>query len=173
MSTTVTMKQDPAADWTSRNPVLGQFEIGIESDTGKAKLGDGVTAWNSLSYFNPSGVEASTVKVYRALLTQRGTDAPEATVLENTLGGTVVWTYNNVGIYIATLAGAFTANKTALSCHLYKDFENVTTYPIARFFRADADEVRLHNAEADVSAGTLTYLNALLADTYVEILVYP
>ena len=45
MSTTVTMKQDPAADWTSRNPVLGQFEIGIESDTGKAKIGDGVTAW--------------------------------------------------------------------------------------------------------------------------------
>ncbi len=55
MSTTVTMKQDPAADWTSRNPVLGQFEIGIESDTGKAKIGDGVTAWTGLSYFNPSG----------------------------------------------------------------------------------------------------------------------
>ena len=31
-------------------------------------------------------------KVYRALLSQTGTAAPTATVLENTLGGTVVWT---------------------------------------------------------------------------------
>lgn len=54
----------------------------------------------------------SGVKVYRALLTQSGTDAPVATVLENTLGGTVVWTYSNSGIYTATLAGAFRAGKT-------------------------------------------------------------
>jgi len=51
--------------------------------------------------------------VYTALLTQSGTDAPVATVLQNTLGGTVVWTYNDVGIYYGTLAGAFDENKTA------------------------------------------------------------
>lgn len=50
--------------------------------------------------------------VYTALLTQSGTDAPVATVLENTLGGTVVWTRNDTGIYTGTLAGAFTENKT-------------------------------------------------------------
>ena len=37
--------------------------------------------------------------VYTALISQSGTDAPTATVLENTLGGTVVWTYNDVGNY--------------------------------------------------------------------------
>lgn len=42
-------------------------------------------------------------KVYTALLTQSGTDAPVATVLENTLGTTVAWGYNNAGVYIATL----------------------------------------------------------------------
>jgi len=51
------------------------------------------------------------VKVYRALLTQTGTDAPVATVLENTLGGDVVWTRDTVGIYIGTLTGAFPADK--------------------------------------------------------------
>lgn len=51
-------------------------------------------------------------KVYTALLTQSGTDAPVATVLENTLGGTVVWTYAGVGDYVATLTGAFVSNKT-------------------------------------------------------------
>lgn len=51
-------------------------------------------------------------KVYVALLTQTGVNAPVATVLENTLGGTVVWSYNDVGEYIGTLTGGFTNNKT-------------------------------------------------------------
>lgn len=54
------------------------------------------------------------VKSYVALLTQTGTDAPVATVLENTLGGTVVWSYTSSGRYVATLAGAFTENKTVM-----------------------------------------------------------
>lgn len=53
-------------------------------------------------------------KVYTALLNQTGTDAPVATVLENTLGGTVVWTRFSIGEYRGTLAGAFTENKTIL-----------------------------------------------------------
>jgi hypothetical protein len=52
-------------------------------------------------------------KVYTALISQSGTAAPTVTVLENTLGGTVVWTRSSVGTYIGTLSGAFTANKTA------------------------------------------------------------
>lgn len=51
---------------------------------------------------------------YVALLSQSGTDAPVATVLENTLGGTVVWGYASVGNYTATLSNAFTDNKTAV-----------------------------------------------------------
>lgn len=50
-------------------------------------------------------------KVYTALLTQTGTDAPVATILENTLGN-IVWTRINPGQYMGTLAGAFTTNKT-------------------------------------------------------------
>jgi hypothetical protein len=44
---------------------------------------------------------------YTALLSQTGTDAPVATVLENTLGGAVVWSYDGVGDYYGTLTGAF------------------------------------------------------------------
>jgi len=40
-------------------------------------------------------------KVYTALLTQTGTDAPVATVLENTLGYNITWGYSNVGVYTA------------------------------------------------------------------------
>ena len=51
-------------------------------------------------------------KVYTALLTQTGTNAPTATVLENTLDGTVVLARNNVGSYTAILAGAWIGGKT-------------------------------------------------------------
>lgn len=51
-------------------------------------------------------------KVYTALLTQTGTNAPTATVLENTLGGTVVWTRTSTGTYAGTLSGAFLVNKS-------------------------------------------------------------
>lgn len=50
--------------------------------------------------------------VYTALLSQSGTDAPTVFVLQNTLGGPVVWTRDSPGVYHGTLAGAFTANKT-------------------------------------------------------------
>ena len=43
-------RSDTAANWTAANPTLGQGEIGWETDTGKIKLGDGVTAWVSLGY---------------------------------------------------------------------------------------------------------------------------
>lgn len=66
-------------------------------------------AGNSYVSDVPSG---SGVKVYRALLTQAGGAAPTAVVLENSLGGTVVWTYVNTGEYAGTLVGAFTENKT-------------------------------------------------------------
>lgn len=48
---------------------------------------------------------------YRALISQAGTAIPSATVLRNTLGGTLVFTRTGAGAYVATLAGAFLAGK--------------------------------------------------------------
>jgi hypothetical protein len=39
-----------AAEFTTQNPTLAPNELGIESDTGKAKVGNGSDAWNALSY---------------------------------------------------------------------------------------------------------------------------
>lgn len=47
----ILFRRDTAATWTSENPTLSEGEIGYETDTDKIKLGDGSTAWNSLSYF--------------------------------------------------------------------------------------------------------------------------
>jgi len=44
------LRRDTAANWTSVNPILALGEPGVETDTLKVKVGDGVTAWNSLAY---------------------------------------------------------------------------------------------------------------------------
>lgn len=41
------------SEWTSLNTVLAQGEPGFEKDTGRYKIGNGITAWNSLEYGNP------------------------------------------------------------------------------------------------------------------------
>lgn len=48
--TQIQFRRGTAADWTSANPTLASGEFGYETDTGKAKIGNGSTAWNSLSY---------------------------------------------------------------------------------------------------------------------------
>lgn len=50
INTKIQLRNDLAATWNSRNPVLKKGEIGIEIDTRKMKVGDGTTTWNALSY---------------------------------------------------------------------------------------------------------------------------
>lgn len=45
------LRADTAANWTAANPVLGLHEPARETDTGKLKVGDGVTAWADLPAF--------------------------------------------------------------------------------------------------------------------------
>ncbi len=59
-------------------------------------------------------VETKPYRVYTALLTQNGANPPIATVLENSLGGNPIWTYDGVGMYQLTITGAFTVNKTTV-----------------------------------------------------------
>ena len=51
MSFRIQLRRDTASNWTVNNPILLQGEQGYETNTGKMKIGDGVTPWNSLSYW--------------------------------------------------------------------------------------------------------------------------
>jgi hypothetical protein len=50
MANRIQMRRDTAARWTEVNPILLNGEFGLETDTGKAKLGDGVKTWSELNY---------------------------------------------------------------------------------------------------------------------------
>jgi hypothetical protein len=43
-------KRGTAAQWTANNQVLALGEVGYERDTGKVKVGDGVSTWTALAY---------------------------------------------------------------------------------------------------------------------------
>jgi hypothetical protein len=89
------------------------------ASTGAASFSSSVTATSHVTtggtasqFVKGDGSLSAGYKVYTALVNQVGTNAPVATVLENTLGGTVVWTRSLQGVYFATLNSAFTNNKT-------------------------------------------------------------
>jgi len=50
MADRIQFRRDSADNWNTFNPVLANGEIGIELDTQRFKLGDGVTAWSSLVF---------------------------------------------------------------------------------------------------------------------------
>lgn len=56
-----------------------------------------------------------TYKVYTALMSQVGTSAPTAIVLENTIGS-IVWSRISLGTYRAALAGTFLIDKLFIPC---------------------------------------------------------
>ena len=52
---TIKLRRGTAAQWAATNPTLADGEIGLETDTRKFKVGNGVLAWNSLNYWGGSG----------------------------------------------------------------------------------------------------------------------
>lgn len=48
--TKIQLRRDTAANWSTNNPTPSAGEPCFETDTGKLKIGDGITAYNSLPY---------------------------------------------------------------------------------------------------------------------------
>lgn len=63
MAQQIQLRNDTSSNWTSANPTLAAGEFGLETNTGQFKIGNGSTAWNSLSYggiVGPTGPTGST-----------------------------------------------------------------------------------------------------------------
>lgn len=46
----IQLRRDTVANWTAQNTILASGEPGYETDTGRFKIGDGLTPWTALSY---------------------------------------------------------------------------------------------------------------------------
>lgn len=66
------------------------------------------------------------VKEYTALITQEGTSNPIANILHNTLG-TITWTRDGIGTYIATPEMELPEGKIFITCtQNYPDYQIIT-----------------------------------------------
>ena len=135
---------------------------GVESVTGPGV--DNTDAANPV-------VSARPYKVYTALLSQSGEDAPTVIVLENTLSGDVVWTREGAGIYNGTLADAFTINKSCTNMQNFILTINGGDQQVFLSIRpnsGDDDYVVMQTFDT-----SLNYVDANITDALVEIRVYP
>lgn len=73
----VRLRRGTSAQWSSANPVLASGEAGFETDTNVLKIGDGVTAYNSLTAIGGSGGGANLTWTAstRTVASDSGTDA--------------------------------------------------------------------------------------------------
>lgn len=59
--TKIQLRRDTAANWSTNNPTPASGEPCFETDTGKLKIGDGVTAYNNLPYQGGSSAPTNMV----------------------------------------------------------------------------------------------------------------
>jgi hypothetical protein len=114
-------------------------------------------------------------KRYIAELNQSGTANPTATVLVNELGATVVWTRDDVGVYTATLIGAFAGKTMILSPQNSYGFDGLSSgYNVYGAGKNGSDSVYLVSGLADPTTGIVTPSDALLFTDYsfIEIRVF-
>ena len=114
----------------------------------------------------------STYKVYSALLTQSGTDSPTAVVLENTLGVTPTWGYQNVGIYRIDSIGTFIDGKTTITVG---PLAGNTWGEVTQSYYEYPDTLFILTARINVDNNmpqSLERQDDLLNKTFVEIRVY-
>lgn len=55
MAYQIQLRNDTDSNWANVDPILAQGEPGYETNTGKIKYGDGVSAWSALPYFATGG----------------------------------------------------------------------------------------------------------------------
>lgn len=73
---TIQFRRGTAAEWTARNTLLLPGEIGLETDTQKIKIGNGVDRWASLAYWPDSNArDRSTHTGTQAISTVDGLQA--------------------------------------------------------------------------------------------------
>ena len=79
MADRIQIRRDTKARWAELNPILAAGEMGFEIDNNRLKIGNGITAWNSLPYITET--DWSTIITQIDTLTQK-LNALEARVQE-------------------------------------------------------------------------------------------
>lgn len=104
MATKIKLRRDSATNWTTANPVLAIGEPGIETNTLKIKLGDGVSNWQTLPYAT-NGI-AGGISLASLSAINSGTPAGVGSLSYNSNTGAFTFTPPNLSTYLTSITGA-------------------------------------------------------------------
>lgn len=131
-------RNDTAENWTTKNPVLLEGEMGLVRETGLIKVGDGTTAWNNLSYINDlstvvanhyegTAAEGETdTAVIARVLGETVAEKDDTFIVKRVISGTK--TSYTAYVYDGAKWAAMDGNYDASNVYFDKDF--VATAPI-------------------------------------------
>lgn len=129
MAVQIQQRGDTAAAWTAANPVLAAREVGWETDSRRSKIGDGVTAWNSLAYTNATGGSADPVAAVSIVSGAATVDCGAGLAKNFTLSMTT-----NATLAVSNLAGAGKISEFELQ--ITQDATGSRTLTLPAAFRA-------------------------------------
>jgi hypothetical protein len=131
--TQIQFRRGTASQWTSTNPILASGELGYETDTGFAKIGNGTTAWNSLPY-SLAGGDISSVTAGTGL----------------SGGGTTGAVTLSIDSTVTTLTGSQTlTNKTLTDPKINLAFDAQTGTTYTAVLDDNGQVVTMNNASAN------------------------
>lgn len=172
MATRMQQRRGTAAQWTAANPVLAAGEIGFETDTNQFKIGDGSSAWSTLSYFKNledlGGLDDFT------LISREGVPNGVATLNSNghipisQLGSIIanapatLDTLQELASYVTTLDGLISDhNIDTMSVHgIANTADLATTSQVSTAVTAHSEDTTgIHGIENTADLATQTFVN--------------
>lgn len=137
--TQIQVRRGTASQWTSTNPVLASGEWGYETDTGKVKIGNGSSAWNSIGY---TGATSGTVTSITA-----GTGLSGGTI---TTSGTIA-----IDSTVATLTGSQTLTNKTLTTPIITQGQSTPSFTTNAYTLVAGDAGQVLLASNGSTAGTI------------------
>ena len=116
LNTRIQIRNDLAATWIEKNPVLLKGEMGVETDTRKIKIGDGTSNWSALEYFGANIADIEKViadnrdTTYSLEPTGEETDAQLLATIESPKNGDT-----------AIIKRVISGDKTSYTAYVYDD----------------------------------------------------
>jgi len=139
----IQLKRGTSSQWFTKNPILKNGELGVETDTKKIKLGNGTSQWNSLNYINTvpedlgntldSYIESSEKGIAGgvATLNLQGV-IPDSQISPTIARDTeIITSYNDLDDIPALFSGSYTdlTEKPTLFSGSYNDLSDKPTIP--------------------------------------------
>lgn len=164
--TQIQVRRGTAAQWTSTNPTLAAGEMGFETDTLRMKIGNGSTAWTSLSYVTYT----ATAAIATWLATPSSANLAAAVTDETGSGALVFGTSPTITTPTLTLSGTGSTTQAVIAWDQTNKQLDIGDGSTIRTITADNAAATLTNKTISGASNTLSNIgNSSLTNSSITI----